>query len=292
MSRSGATLIGFSAVLMWGLLAFLSKLAGEVPALQLTAMSFFVGGCVGMATWPFRPGASRVLFLQKWQVWALNVGCLFGCHLLYFIAVRNAPVVEVSLIAYTWPLLIVVFSALAPGERLGAHHLFGVALGVVGAVFVISKGQGLHFSKGLQLGHLIAIPYAFLWAWFSVSIKKYGNIPTDIVVGFCFACAILSGLTHVVLEPTLWPLSSAQWTAILGLGLLPMGTAFYAWDFGMKHGDRLVLGAASYAAPLLSTLVLLASGFAVFHWSIAVGCLLITFGAIVAARDIIFPKPI
>jgi hypothetical protein len=60
----------------------------------------------------------------------------------------------------------------------------------------------------------------------------------------------------------------------------------------MKHGDRMILGVSSYAAPLLSTLVLISTGFATYHWSIAVGCLLITAGAIVAAKDLIFRKTI
>jgi drug/metabolite transporter (DMT)-like permease len=288
MTRQAATLVGFTAVLMWGLLAFLSKLAGEIPPLQLTAMGFFIGGLVGAASWPFRKVDHRVLFSQAWQVWALNVGGLFGCHLLYFIAVRNAPIVEVSLIAYLWPLLIVVFSAFLPGAKLHLHHIVGVALGLLGAFLVITKGQGVSLAHGIQSGHLIAIPYAIMWAGFSVSIRKYGDIPSDIVAGFCFACAALSGLTHFLFEPTLWPLAPVQWAAILGLGVLPMGAAFYAWDFGMKNGDTMVLGAASYIAPLLSTLVLLLAGMATFHWSIALACVLITAGAVIAAKDMIF----
>ena len=292
LNKARATLIGFAAVIMWGFLAYLSKSAEAIPPLQLNAMGFFLGGLVGIASWPFRPRAYLVLLGQKWQVWALNVGALFGCHLLYFIAIRNAPAVEVSLIAYTWPLLIVVFSAFAPGETLKWFHILGVALGVVGAFIVISKGQLGLLSDGLQLGHIIAIPYAIIWAGFSVLIRKFGTVPSDIVAGFCFACAALSGVAHFVLEPTLWSLSSSQWFAVLGLGLLPMGLAFYAWDFGMKHGDRMILGVSSYAAPLLSTLVLIMSGFAVYHWSIAIGCLLITAGATIAAKDMIFKKTI
>jgi drug/metabolite transporter (DMT)-like permease len=45
---------------------------------------------------------------------------LFGYHLLYFTALRLAPPAEAGLIAYLWPLLIVLGSGLLPGERLGA----------------------------------------------------------------------------------------------------------------------------------------------------------------------------
>ena len=288
--KAKATVIGFTAVLMWGLLAYLSKLASGVPPFQMMAMGFGIGGLVGVVSWPFRPAAIAVMLSQNWKVWALNVGGYFGCHLVYFIAVRNGPVAEVSLISYTWPLLIVVFSAMMPGEKLRVHHIIGVVFAVIGAYVVISKGQLNAFSNGLTLGHLIAVPYAFMWAAFSVSIRRFGNIPSDIVAGFCLVCALLSGICHLLFETTLWPLSASQWLAIIGLGVLPMGLAFYAWDFGMKRGDRIILGAASYAAPLISTLVLLAVGMTVYHWSIAVACVLITGGALIASKDILFAK--
>ncbi len=288
MSKRSATLVGFTAVLMWGLLAYFSKLAGAIPPLQLIAMSFLIGGLVGVASWPFRPGAAQVLLSHAPSVWVHNVAGLFGSHLLYFIAIQNAPVVEVSLIAYLWPLFIIVISAFLPGERLRLHHVVGAVLGLVGAWLVISKGQSLGFSDGLQLGHLIALPYALYWAGFSVSIRRYGAIPSDIVAGFCIVTGLLAGLSHFTFETSVWPLAVSQWLAIVGLGLLPVGAAFYAWDFGMKHGDPMVLGALSYASPLLSTLVLIAFGFAAYHWSILAACLLITAGAVIAARDMLF----
>ncbi len=283
-----ATLVGFTAVLTWGLLAFFSKLAGDVPPLQLTAMAFTIGGLVGVASWPFRPGSARVLTQTRPIIWVHNVAGLFGAHFLYFMAVQRAPVLEVSLIAYLWPLFIVLFAGLLPGEKLKAHHLIGAALGLVGAWFVVSKGQSFGLSEGLQAGHMIALPYAIYWAAYSVSIRRYGKIPSDIVAGFCLVTGLLAGLSHLALETTAWPLSGTQWIAIIGLGILPLGLGFYAWDFGMKHGDPMVLGASAYAAPLLSTLVLLLAGLAELHWSIIAACLLITVGAVIAAKDMVF----
>ena len=60
---------------------------------------------------------------------------------------------------------------------------------------------------------------------------------------------------HGLVEDTVWPDTMAQWLAITALGVGPVGAAFYAWDIGMKRGDIRVLGAASYATPLLSTVV-------------------------------------
>lgn len=290
MSRRGATLVGFSAILMWSALALLSKAAGDIPPFQLAAMTFFVGALIGMASWPFRPGTLRLLAGQPAKVWLLSVASLFGYHFLYFTAIQNAPAVEVSLIAYLWPLLLVVFSAFLPGERLRLHHIAGVLLGMAGAFLVISKGNGLSLSHGVLPGHLLAIPCAVIWAAYSVLSKRFGSVPTDAVAGFCLASALLSFICHNLLEPTVWPQSAAQWLAIAGLGLAPLGAAFYTWDFGLKRGDVMTLGALSYASPLLSTLILVAAGFAVFHWSVLAACILITAGALVASKDLLFAR--
>lgn len=289
MRRSTATLIGFSAVLMWALLAFMTAASGAVPPFQLAAMTFLIGGLMGAASWPFRKGAITSL-RQGWQVWLLGVGGLFGYHLVYFSAIRAAPAVEVSLIAYLWPLFLVVFSAFLPGERLKLHHVLGVVLGLAGAVVVITRGKDLSLPHGLETGHVLAFACSLIWSGYSVLSRRFGKVSTDVVAGFCLVTALLSALCHVMFETTVWPEDARQWAAVLGLGLLPVGAAFYTWDYGVKHGDIMVLGAASYASPLLSTLVLVAAGFAPFTWPVLAACLLITAGAVIAAKDMLFRR--
>jgi drug/metabolite transporter (DMT)-like permease len=288
MSRSAATLVGFTAVLMWGFLALLSSLAVSIPPFQLAAMSFMIGGSMGAATWPFRPAIVSSLLQQDWRLWVLGVASLFGYHFIYFTAIKNAPPVEVSLIAYLWPLFLVVFSAFLPNEKLKIYHIFGVVLGFMGAMLAITKGQGVALSEGLKLGHLLALPCVVIWSGYSILARRFGRVPTDVVSGFCLAAAVLSFASHLMFEQTVWPQNSVEWMAVAGLGLLPLGAAFYTWDYGLKHGDIMVLGASSYAAPLLSTLVLIVFGAAQFHWSIAAACLFITGGAVIAAKDMLF----
>jgi drug/metabolite transporter (DMT)-like permease len=73
--------------------------------------------------------------------------------------------------------------------------------------------------------------------------------------------------------------------AVAGLGLGPVGLAFYTWDFGVKRGDIRALGAFSYAAPLLSTLLLIVFGRAPGSWHVMAACVLIVGGAALAAVD-------
>ena len=71
------------------------------------------------------------------------------------------------------------------------------------------------------------------------------NAPIEAVAGFCLVTAALAALCHMAFEPTIVPSSACQWLAILGLGLGPVGLAFYIWDDGVKHGDIRLLGAAA-----------------------------------------------
>src|SRR5690606_29839898 len=106
---------------------------------------------------------------------------------------------------------------------------------------------------------------------------------TGIVAWFCIATSFLSLACHLALEETVWPQTGPEWLAVAALGLMPVGAAFYAWDHGVKHGNIQVLGAASYSAPLLSTLVLIAAGRATATLLLGAACVLITAGAALAA---------
>ena len=121
MTPRTATLIGLTAILMWSLLAALTVATGKIPAFQLAAMTFAIGAAVAFASWIWRPSAFRAL-RQPPLAWAVGVGGLFGYHALYFLALRFAPPAEAGLLNYLWPLLIVLFSSLLPGERLAPHH--------------------------------------------------------------------------------------------------------------------------------------------------------------------------
>ena len=289
MTRTVSTLIGFVAILTWSFLALLSTAAGPIPPFQLAAMTFFLGGMVGVVSWIFRPHAIRSL-RQPWQVWALGVAGLCIYHCAYFFAIQSAPPVEVSLIAYLWPLLIVVFAAFLPGETLKAHHIVGVMLGLAGAVAIITKGGSVGLAGGIMPGHVIALFCAFVWSGYSVLSRRFGRVPVDVVAGYCLITSAVAFLLHLGLERTVWPATTTQWAAIATLGTIPLGAGFYAWDWGCKHGDIMILGALSYAAPLLSVIALLAFGFGAYHWSVGLACALIVLGALTAAKDMLGRK--
>ena len=282
MTRSRATAIGFVAVLLWAVLALFTVGSQPTPPFLLNTLCFAIGGALGLV-WTAASGQLGQLRAVPIPVYVFGTLGLFGYHALYFSALRLAPAAEASLIAYLWPLLIVLFSGLLPGEHLRSGHVVGALIGLSGAALIV-LGGGSGFDVAALPGYALALCCALTWSSYSVLSRRFGTIPTSSVAVFCVGTAILSLPLHVTLETTAWPSTPLGWLSILGLGLGPVGLAFYVWDIGVKQGDIQVLGTASYAAPLLSTLVLVASGFAEPTLALAIAACLITGGAVLAAR--------
>lgn len=275
-----ATLWGAGAVGLWSLLALLTTLSGDLPPFQLSAICFALGALIGLpGLWRARAGL-RGLPLR---VWLLGVYGIFGYHFFYFTALANAPAAAASLIAYLWPLFIVLMSALLPGERLRKTHILGAIIAFCGAALLIGAG-GIVLEAGAWRGFAAAGLCALIWSSYSVGSRLQPRVPSAIIAAYCGLSAILALLCHLAFETTVWPGSAGGWLALALLGLGPVGLAFYIWDIGMKRGNIQLLGVLAYGAPVLSTLVLVATGLAPATPSLLVAAVLITLGAVIAAR--------
>lgn len=279
--KTRATLIGFSAVALWALLALFTVGAQPVPALQLNAICFAIGGTIGLI-WCAATGTLPLLRAVPLRVYAIGTAGLFGYHYLYFSALSLAPPAEAGLIAYLWPLLIVLFSGLLPGERLRAGHVIGALVAFGGAALIVAK-SGFSASAEALPGYALAFLCALTWSSYSLISRRFGQVPTAAVTVYCLATSVLSLGAHLVLEDTVWPATTLGWASVAALGLGPVGLAFFTWDIGVKRGDIQMLGTLSYAAPLLSTTVLIMAGFAAASPRLLLAAVMIAAGAFLAA---------
>jgi drug/metabolite transporter (DMT)-like permease len=277
-----ATLYGFTAILLWGMLALLTSMSGDIPPFQLTAMTFFIAFLVGIAAF-LKSGRDFSVFRQPPAVWINGIFGLFGYHAIYFMAMKSAPSIEASLIAYLWPILIVLFSSFLPGERLRWFHLAGVALGFAGVTVLLLRG-GFDVRQEYMTGYVLAFLCAVIWAVYSVVSRKLCSAPTMLIGAFCGITALMSFVCHLLFEKTV-VVSGVQWIPVVLLGLGPVGTAFFAWDHGMKKGNIKLLGTLSYVAPLLSSVLLVLFGRAAFSWGLLAACGLIAAGSAMTSID-------
>ena len=285
-ARLKATLIGAIAPLLWATLALLTTYAQPLPAFELVAMTFAVAFLLVLGKWVFEAARGGPSVASRFRLplpaWLIGVGGLFLYHVFYFNALARAPAVEASLICYLWPLLIVLFSAFLPGERLKPVHILGGLCGLAGAGLLVTKGQGFGFEPAYALGYLAALACAFTWSIYSLLNRRMAAVPSDAVGVYCGATALLGLVCHLIFETWVTP-TIGNAAAILLLGIGPVGAAFFVWDHGVKRGDIQALGSLAYASPLISTLLLILAGRAAPSWVLAAGALLIVGGAALAA---------
>jgi drug/metabolite transporter (DMT)-like permease len=283
MTTRAATAAGGLAILLWSTLAIFTAMSGGVPPFLLVALTFAIGGLFILAV----AAARGRLHLARptWSSLALGIYGPFGDTALYFAALKSAPPAEANLIHYLWPLLIVLFAALLPGGGLKARHLLGALIGLAATALIIigRGGVGGGAGGGALLGYGLAAAGAVVWATYSVISRRFSGVPSESVGVTTLLCAVLALLCHFAFEDTRMPANAMEWAGVAGLGLGSMGLAFLAWDIGMKKGDVALLGALAYAAPVLSTLILIGFGFTKGGAVILISCALIVLGACVAS---------
>lgn len=284
--RRRATLVGFGAIGLWALLAPLGVLTAEVPPLLLTGMAFAIGALLGTLAQLARGRPPLGPRRAAPAAWALGVGAFFGYHVLYFLSLRLLPPVEALLIINLWPLLIVLFSALLPGERLRPRHVAGALAGLAGVSLIVLARDSVAGLDRQPLGYLCAFACALIWSGYSVSNRRLAGItPSEAVIGFAAATALLALAAALLSEP--WQLPTGwAWAALLLMGVGPVGAAFLMWDHATKRGDLQVLGSAAYAGPLLGALLLVLLGHGEPSLRLLLAAGLIIGGAMLAAGDL------
>ena len=298
MTATGSAL---AAIALWATLSSLGLLLQHVPPFLLTGVALFIGSAL---TWPTVIRNRQAWAVSK-PVLALGVITLFGFHFLLFMALRLAPAVEVNLVNYLWPLLIVVLSPFyLPGQRLRSIQVLAAILGFAGAALAIwgaggsagaggagsavSDGGSESPSTGHWLGYALAIGSAFLWANYSLQTKRLalaGRSFSAAAIGlFGLISGLLALLCHVLLEPSV-ALSWRDGLLLLLMGLGPLGGAFLLWDRALKLGDARHIGTLSYLTPLGSTVLLLTVTGRGLTWSIALAAAMIIGAALLATKS-------
>ena len=272
-----ATLSGILALFLWSLLALISSLTSELPAFLLLAYCFGISFILSLI---YRAKINQRLFtLPKLsgKQWLNGILGLFGFHFCYFMALKSATAIEVSLIVYIWPLLL---SILVAGKANRVKAGVGGVLGFIGISFIILSTPDKQTNTSSFIGYMLAVSCAFIWALYSFFLTKSKSKVEDI--GWVsLVVAIFSFIAHTMIEPSFTSYTANHWLGILLLGFGPVGGAFYLWEYGLKFGNQQLLASLSYFTPLFSSIWLALAGLNTWSEHIVLSLLLILLGAIV-----------
>lgn len=252
-----ANVFGVIAILMWGSLALLAKQAQEIPPFLLLAICFFIAALIlpiSRLLQGKRPFRATEL---NWHNGLISIGSLLGFHACYFTALQFAPAIEVSLIAYLWPMLLALLLA---GRHARTMTIIGGILGFVAIANVIGW-HNISLESRFIKGYLLALACAIIWAFYSWYISR-SNTTIDAMTWLCIGVSIGALSISFMVEPWQITVNYRLILAVILLGLGPVGGAFYLWDIALKQGSHAFVSALSLATPLISAALL-----ALFHYT-------------------------
>ena len=159
MARQGAT--GQRTILAVGLAALGAALSAVDAAIVRAleggvhpfVIAFFRAAFGALAVLPLvarRPGvlASRYPLRQH----ALRAGLKLLALIAFFAAFARGPLTDVTAIAFTSPIFVVLGAAMMLGERLGPAKILAIGLGFAGALVILGPaGTGLSWAMGFAL---------------------------------------------------------------------------------------------------------------------------------------------
>ncbi|WP_140494708.1 aromatic amino acid DMT transporter YddG [Bifidobacterium sp. UTBIF-78] len=282
-----ATTIGLMAILLWSFMAGTVRIVAEDFGATLgSALIYTVGGILLLI---FRRPAPIRQFPKKYLIVG---GLLFifyesSISLSLGLASTAASSVEVSLVNYLWPTMMVLLAAGVSHRRHTVLKVLpGAVVATVGVALAVGGNSGLDWH--LAATHIAAnpLPYAlafmgaFAWSIYAVFTPAMAHGVDGTSLFFpCVAVALwiihfASGQGMPATTP-----GPVAWLFVL-LAACAIGGGYACWGYGILHGSMERLAIASYATPVLSTAasaVLLGLALSLPFWC---GALLVAAGSV------------
>lgn len=258
-----ATFLGLFSVLIWGPALPLMRLASdEIGAVGYIAIVFTISAICGIAYNLYRknPVLTAVvirnpIFYLRWILFvSYVVGCVWAVNL---VSPSNLPLV--ILLNYLWPTAVIVCSVLVRSIRVThpAAFILGSLIVIASLTFEVAGPEIFTshtvFSPDDLLAFVIIFVNAVAWGFYSAISRKYGHETGSGSVIPLFQLTFALGLPVYFMSDALmpWEISPFLFAGIAVLGIL-FFIAHQSWNYGMQHGNVVVLSLCADFIPWLS----------------------------------------
>lgn len=246
--------LGYIAIILWSSLPLMSVSVTSIPIFEILTIAFSISFLLSVIRLSIRKDWCKVG--RPSLLWIIGILGIFGNEAFFISAFKYAPANQVTLIFYIWPLFVFVGSYFFLNEKLKARHIIASIVCLISLYFALVSDNNNNFNISHTKGYLLALLSASVWSMYTIAARYYVKQSCELVGMYFGFSAVLSGMMHYYLEPTIVP-SFFQLAIIVIMGLTTQGIAYYFWDIGVKKGNYNSLYLVSFCNPLISLGILI-----------------------------------
>lgn len=281
---------GVFAMLFWSSSVCLcGVLTAKLGSLTAASFVYMIAGALNFAIVFPKGGFGDLMKISRRRF--LFCGVPFILYFLtFYLAIGMAKdgrqLIEIGLINYFWPALILLFSVPMQGNRAGMLLPVGILVGMSGIFMASSSFHGGLTLRGVVEDFLSSpLPYglaffgAALWAFYSNCSRIYEKESSklEIPLYMLLGGLLLLPLGFVFGETSCW--NAKVVIVLLAAAVFPGVLACVLWDAAARRGNFIFVSALSYFIPLISTIITGLFYGVSLPLGIWIACLLVIAGA-------------
>lgn len=211
------------------------------------------------------------------------LGCAIYYLCLYYGYVHGRSI-EVLVLQYSWPLQIILLSVVILRERLSMISLGAIALGFVGILVVLTKGNLTDIQFSTPAVSVIVLAGAFCFALFSVLSKRLDAEPFATTT-LLFAGGTIVSIVSLMLFSSFQLPSTSELIPVLVNGALINGASYIFWLMALKRIPASMAAVIVFLAPALSAIWIVVFFGEVFYPAYGLGFVLVLIAGIVCVKN-------
>jgi drug/metabolite transporter (DMT)-like permease len=294
------TFFGLVALVFWATsVAFTRAISEALGPVTLVAVSFGLGGLISLCVEFCRYRKIRALSPPSWP-YLICCGVFFVVYTAGYVpalamAGDRQVVLQLGIVNYMWPGLIVLFSVFLLHYRPRWYFLFpGLVIAFLGVMICmagkVSFGLFMKAIRENAAAFALMAGSAVCWAIYSNLARRFA--PANGASGvplFQLAAGILFIILSIIFgaQPR-WSFSVIF--PLIFYTVFVISLSYFLWDMAMQKGNIVFLGAASFFLPLVSTL------FAAWYFNepagrhLLAGAALVMLGAVLSRYGVVIRK--
>lgn len=166
-------------------------------------------------------------------------------------ALSKTTASEGFILAYTWPILVLILSLVILKDKVTLQKLVGILISFFGIIIITTKGNISAFNLTNLQGDILALSGAFVFALFSVLGKKF-NFDKTISVFIYFLSALIFIIPTVLIFSKIVFPSFDVWLWIIYNGIFVNGISYIFWFKALEGGETHIVSNLLYLTPFIS----------------------------------------